>query len=79
MFLSRAKAVKNAAAASAALASGINKKEAVAAATPAQSQKIPDLSHYIDSRDYLGAVTLLEVFDYFESLTNNFQYFILQF
>ena len=57
MFLSRAKAVKAAANAAAAPAGASDVKAAIAKS----QQKIPDLQTYLDTRDYLGAVTLLEV------------------
>jgi intraflagellar transport protein 56 len=64
MFLSRAKAVKNAAATSAAAAAAAGAasgdSSASASATTNSGQKIPELSHFIDQRDFLGAVTLLQ-------------------
>lgn len=63
MFLSRAKAVKNAAASSAAAAAaagGASGDSSASASTTNSGQKIPELSHFIDQRDFLGAVTLLQ-------------------
>jgi hypothetical protein len=62
MFLSRAKAVKNAAAAAAASAqqSGTASSATNSAASDS-AQKIPDLEHFLEQRDFLGAVTLLSV------------------
>ena len=63
MFLSRAKAIKNAAAAASSASTGGAAGGAPASADSSTSsgQKLPDLNHFIDQRDFLGAVTLLSV------------------
>ena len=62
MFMSRAKAVKAAARISSAGTTDPRKAAAAAASTPS-AHKMPDLMTFLEGRDYVGAVTVLEVCD----------------